>query len=138
MSALTIHAAPFLPARDRPPGRRRPARHLVIMPAPVPVRSGAVRITRRGRLLLTASMVLVLVLACVVGMRTWLPAPQFSAAPVSAGYVTVIPGDTLWEIAGELAPASDPRDVVASIVDLNDLDSAQVFAGQRLAVPAGG
>lgn len=138
MSALTIHAAPFLPARDCPPGRRRPARNLVIVPVPVPVRPGAVRITRRGRLLLTASAVLVLVLACLIGMRAWLPVPGFSAAPVSAGYMTVMPGDTLWQIAGELAPASDPRDVVASIVELNDLDSARVFAGQRLAVPAGG
>jgi LysM repeat protein len=48
----------------------------------------------------------------------------------------VLPGETLWEIAGEVAPGVDRRVTVAQIVKLNDLASAEVHAGQRLAVPA--
>lgn len=48
----------------------------------------------------------------------------------------VAPGETLWAIASEVAPTSDPRDVVDAIKRLNALDSAQLVAGQRLAIPA--
>lgn len=142
MSALTIHLAPFLaPRAPRACPTGRPARRLVVLPVPtsvepVPARQVPVHITRRGRLLLTALALLLVTLTCVMALRALAPTPGFSAEPVSAGYMTVMPGDTLWQIAGELSPSSDPRDVVASIVELNDLDSAAVFAGQRLAVPA--
>jgi LysM repeat protein len=48
----------------------------------------------------------------------------------------VLPGETLWGIAGEVAPGVDRRETVAQIMELNDLASAEVRAGQRLAVPA--
>ena len=49
--------------------------------------------------------------------------------------ITVMTGETLWSIALEVAPTSDPRDVVDEIVRLNALDSVTVSAGQRLAIP---
>jgi Tfp pilus assembly protein FimV len=49
--------------------------------------------------------------------------------------VTVMPGQSLWSIAEDLAPAADPRDVVAAIVRLNTLADGAVSAGQMLAVP---
>lgn len=55
-------------------------------------------------------------------------------APVE--YVTVLPGDSLWNIANDVAPSADPRDTVAAIIELNALDDSSVRAGQRLAVPA--
>ena len=50
--------------------------------------------------------------------------------------VTVQPGDSLWAIAGAVAPERDPRDVVADIVQLNNLDAARVIPGQQLFVPS--
>jgi len=49
--------------------------------------------------------------------------------------VTVHPGDSLWTIAQDVAPDSDPRDVIDDIVRLNALPSSVVDAGQSLAIP---
>lgn len=46
--------------------------------------------------------------------------------------ITVEAGDTLWSIAQAQAPGEDPRDVVGSMRDLNDLTSADIFPGQVL------
>jgi len=64
-------------------------------------------------------------------------AASSTAQQVPVQYVTVAPGDTLWSIAGEVAPDSDRRDTVAEIVELNALGGSTVQAGQRIAVPAG-
>lgn len=48
--------------------------------------------------------------------------------------VMVEPGDTLWSIARAQVPDDDPRDVVGSMRDLNQLTSADIFPGQRLTV----
>jgi hypothetical protein len=51
--------------------------------------------------------------------------------------VTVQAGDSLWGIAKQLAPPeADVRCVVADIRDRNSLDTATVFPGQVLVVPA--
>jgi LysM repeat protein len=60
-----------------------------------------------------------------------------AAQQVPVQYVTVAPGDTLWSIAGDVAPGTDRRDTVAEIVELNALDGSSVRAGQRIAVPVG-
>ena len=49
--------------------------------------------------------------------------------------VSVSHGDSLWSLATEFAPDRDPRDVVADIVELNNLDSATVPAGRQLYIP---
>jgi LysM repeat protein len=51
-------------------------------------------------------------------------------------YVTVEAGQSLWQLADQLAPNADPRDVIAQLIQLNRLESADVFAGQELAIPA--
>jgi nucleoid-associated protein YgaU len=54
----------------------------------------------------------------------------------SDSYV-VRPGDTVWEIARDLAgDEGDPRPVVAWIIDVNHLSNAVVLPGQALLVPA--
>lgn len=50
--------------------------------------------------------------------------------------VTVMPGDSLWSIAGEVAPNADPQTVISEIVALNQLESATVQPGQQIAIPA--
>ena len=58
-----------------------------------------------------------------------------SAASVSFTHVTVQAGDSLWQLAGEIAPSADPREVISDIVDLNQLGSGVVHPGQSLAIP---
>jgi Tfp pilus assembly protein FimV len=54
-----------------------------------------------------------------------------SAAGTSSDAVHIVqPGDTLWSIAGAIAPEGDVRLVVDRLVDLNG--GARLVVGQRL------
>lgn len=92
------------------------------------------RITRRGRLVLSA-----VVATPVLAMSLLLASPGALAesAPVANDfeYITVLSGDTLWSIAETVDPTGDPRDVVAEIMALNGLSSAQLIPGQDIAIP---
>lgn len=55
--------------------------------------------------------------------------------PDRTALVTVGQGQSLWDIATEYAPGSDPRAVVERIEELNDLTSGSVPAGYPLSVP---
>jgi LysM repeat protein len=59
-----------------------------------------------------------------------------TARPVLApgAVVTVQPGDTLWSIAGQVAPGRDPRSVVDQIRQSNHLTSVSLSPGQTLKV----
>lgn len=134
MSALTIDTVvPALPPRR--------TRHLVAVPTTarggrtVDAPATPLRLTRRGRLLVTLLCSAVVLAVAVVGARVaW---ADSSAAALATTQVTVLPGQTLWEIASTADPSADPRDAVIEIRDLNGLPDSQVFAGQVLTVPAG-
>jgi LysM repeat protein len=67
-----------------------------------------------------------------------LTAPLAQAQPTRPARTLVVgTGDTLWSIAGRIAPQADPRDVVALLERANHLSGAAVQAGERLALPAG-
>ena len=51
--------------------------------------------------------------------------------------VQVGTGDTLWDIAADLADDGEVRAMMEQIEQLNALDSGVLQAGQRLVVPAG-
>ena len=99
------------------------------------------RLTRRGRFVFFG-VPLILLAALILSFSGFLNAPakaadsadQLSVTPTVS--VTVQPGESLWAIAGSVAPERDPRDVVADIVQLNNLDAARVMPGQRLFVPS--
>ncbi len=95
----------------------------------------AVRLTRRARLLLTLSLLVLAVTAAVLatGGASALAGTDRPAA--AHEQVTVLPGQTLWEIAHRAAPGADPRDTVQAILDLNGLQTAQVQAGTALLLP---
>jgi LysM repeat protein len=152
MSTLTVSAPIVAPLRTRrratvtalPSDRRGPRR---VPSAALPDRSvaarrthaagarGALRLTRRGRLVV---LLLLLTVGAVLSLAvTSSGAASSTAEQVPVQYVTVAPGDTLWSIAGEVAPGTDRRDTVAEIVELNALDGSTVQAGQRIAVPVG-
>jgi hypothetical protein len=96
--------------------------------------TNTLRITRRGRLVLSA-----LVATPVLAMSLLLASPGALAesTPVANDfeYMTVLSGDTLWTIAQEVNPSGDPRDVVAEIMTLNGLSSASLTPGQEIAIP---
>ena len=100
------------------------------------VEAPALRLTRRGRMLLTAISVIVFGSAiAVLGLRVagvLEPGPDFShTVPVQ-----VAPGQTLWSIALDTNPTQDPGTVVEKIADLNKLSSpADVVPGQTLQIP---
>jgi nucleoid-associated protein YgaU len=96
----------------------------------------SLRLTRRGRMLLTALSVIVFGSAIVVlGLRVTgvlEPGPNFThTVPVQ-----VAPGETLWSIAQDTNPTQDPAIVVERIADLNKLATpADVVPGQTLQIP---
>jgi len=111
------------------------------MPMAAAVRRSRLRLTGRGRAVLTLLVALPVVIALVVGFFAGASALAEGAAPAGTApasfeYVTVQPGQSLWELASELAPSADPRDVIQEIKALNALDSSAVNPGQRLAIPA--
>lgn len=120
---------------------------VVLGTATHPVRAhGATRmhLTRRGRVVFTSLAALPLVaVALVVALNGGMAAAEGTDAETvgfeTGGfeYVTMQPGQSLWQLAVALAPKSDPRDIISEIVSLNQLPSDSVQAGQRLALPVG-
>lgn len=115
------------------PEERQPERPAALPP---------LRLTRRGRIVLIG-IPLVLLAALLLSLAGFFNSPakaSDSAADLettSAVNVTVQPGQSLWGIAATVAPERDARDVVADIVQLNNLSAGAVFPGQQLFVPAG-
>ncbi|ABK02863.1 Peptidoglycan-binding LysM [Arthrobacter sp. FB24] len=99
------------------------------------------RLTRRGRIVLVG-VPLILLTVLLISLAGFLNSPakaadsasELSVTPTVS--VTVQPGQSLWEIAGSVAPERDTRDVVADIVQLNNLDGGRVMPGQQIFVPA--
>lgn len=106
------------------------------------VPQGPVRLTRRGRIVAGA---LVVITALVAASLIWLLAggQAVAADHVQSGHVTsqvlrkvvVRPGQTLWGIAVAADPTADPRAVIQQIVEENELTGTTIQAGQVLWVP---
>lgn len=94
------------------------------------------RLTARGQAVLVG---LVAILVSIIAMM-FVFGVTGAQATGDAGsndftYVSVASGQSLWQLATDIAPDADPRDVIAEIVQLNALPSADVEAGQRIALP---
>ena len=93
-----------------------------------------VRLTRRGVVVSALGVALAGgLLLLVAHLSAGSPAPR-PATVAPGAVVTVQPGDTLWSIAGQVAPRRDPRRVVEQIRRANHLDSASIMPGQTLKV----
>lgn len=92
------------------------------------------RVYWRRRLAVAVGLLaLVALLVVVVGRG----ADADLAQPEIAGYATIEPGDTLWDVAVEHAPAgTDPRAYVERLRQVNELDGAGVPAWTVLLLPA--
>ncbi|CAN5447145.1 hypothetical protein BH10ACT6_BH10ACT6_11290 [soil metagenome] len=95
-------------------------------------------ITKRGRAVVAFLVAVPLAVAAAVfgAGAVGAVAGSGGGAATSFHYVTVDPGQSLWQLAETIAPNADPRDVVADVVTLNNLPSGDVQPGQRLAIPA--
>lgn len=95
------------------------------------------RLTRRGRLVF-GGLATVLI-AGVLGFAASFAAPGAIANGAEGvqgfPYVVAQSGDSLWSIATDLEPAADPRDVVAEIQRLNQMQASELQAGDAVAVP---
>ena len=94
------------------------------------------RLTRRGRVVFT-TLAAVPVLLCVgIAMLNGGQASAGDrAANVHFDTVTIQPGETLWQIAEDTAPNTDPRDFIQDVVSLNALNGSAVQAGQEISIP---
>jgi hypothetical protein len=90
-----------------------------------------IRLTRRGRI-----VVLALLVGLLVGFFAAVAPPGGAAAPVGDRQVAVVqPGDTLWSIAERYAPGRDRFETIAEIQRLNGLADYTVHPGQHLVLP---
>jgi hypothetical protein len=95
------------------------------------------RLTRRGWLVLVVlPLMLVAALALLLVGSFISPAKASGALSVpDTVRVTVGAGQTLWDIAGSVAPDRQPREVIAEIMQLNNLQGSVIQAGQQVFVP---
>lgn len=122
-------AAPFPAAAVRRQPRVRPSRR----PAP-----DRLRLTRRGRLVVGAIIAgwLLIVVSVASGLATADAGSASAMSGSATGVVVIQPGESLWQIAQQIAPGADPRETVLRIRELNGLSDAPVVPGQSLVVPA--
>lgn len=94
------------------------------------------RITRRGRYVVTVLVALaVAALAALVGLGA--PGAEASSvAGTSLETYVVDGGQSLWDIAAEVAPGADPREFAAEVKKVNRLASSVLQPGQELLIPA--
>lgn len=124
---MSVHVIPFAPTRSTRTSGSTP-------------RTGQapLRLTRRGRLVLVGAP-LMFSTAALLAFVGFFTAPAMASADSAERtrtlQVSVSSGDSLWSLATEYAPERDPRDVVADIVELNNLDNATVPAGRQLYIP---
>lgn len=104
-----------------------------------PLGTTRLRLTTRGRRVLLAAAALPAAFALAVAIMSGgaaLASRDDNAGASAFTTVTVVYGESLWSIAEQIAPQSDPRDVVDDIVRLNALESPILEPGQSLAIPA--
>lgn len=131
MSTTTLNrpvAAVAVPAQRRP-ASAAPA-EAVTSPA------GRVRLTRRGRLVVTL-LLLAVVTAAFVVFSSWSSASGEAGVDVPTRVHVVSEGDTLWAIASEVAEPGEIREVVHQIEKMNSLPGPSLVEGQELAIPVG-
>jgi len=98
-----------------------------------PINQGpaALRLTPRGRGLARLAVISSLSILLLSGYAA------SNSESISSPYVkiSVKPGDTLWSIAEGIAPQADRRALVADIVEVNNLKSPNLQAGQKIYIP---
>jgi hypothetical protein len=93
---------------------------------------GNFRLTEPRRLV---RAVVILALSFVISILGITGSFAGSAPGAALEFVTVQSGDSLWELADKYAPSQDPRDWIARVITLNDLETVELTPGQQIALP---
>ncbi|UPK76713.1 LysM peptidoglycan-binding domain-containing protein [Nocardioidaceae bacterium SCSIO 66511] len=94
---------------------------------------GPLRLTRRGRVVVVVTALLVVLGGLVAFGPSVVATKDAAPEPVT---VTVHPGETLWEIAGRVNPDGDVRSTVDDLSELNGItDAGALRMGTELKVP---
>ena len=110
----------------------------LISPSPTPTSAPprptalSEEVYRRRRLTVAAVAIGLLLGLASFGRRAD-ATPTAEPRAAEAVVVVVQPGDTLWSIAGSLAPGTDPRPLVAELVEIAGDGTLQ--PGQMLTIP---
>jgi LysM repeat protein len=96
---------------------------------------GRTRVRRRRLVAIAAALGVIGVLSGPVANAVGIGG---AAAARPARTYVIRPGDTLWSIARRTSPSTDPRLVVGTIRDANELDPAALVPGQQLLIPTAG
>lgn len=152
--AELVRTNPVAAAVPEPAPQREPAPHRQPVREPQPAapqrqpvretrpdaRRQPVRLTRRGRLVVTVATA-VIVVAISVLLAGAAQARGHSGAPAGPGpgitKIQVRPGQNLWSLAEAYDPNADTRQVIQEILQLNTLSTDQVQPGQVLWMPRG-
>lgn len=133
--------APTAWIRATMPAATIPAATMPATAPTAPAPTTRLRMTVRGRralALLVAAPVLAAASLAGVGVLGDALAGAVASSTIGAASfetVTVMPGQSLWQIAQTVAPAADPRDVIAEIEMLNGIGGA-IQPGEQLAIPS--
>jgi len=106
---------------------QRPSRRVAHAPA---------RLTRRGRTV-AVLLFLAIALGLMIPFGGWATATLTGGTPEPVRVVEVQPGQTLYDVAGQVAKPGHIREMVYRIEELNSLPSATISEGQKLAIPKG-
>jgi len=117
-------------------GARNAGQRQRVRPRPAP--HTPVRLTRRGRVVVTAAVALAIG-ALSMALAGAAEATSHSGTPAIPGRgvtkVEIRAGESLWSVAEAYDPNADTRLVIAQILQMNSLNSDQVQPGQMLWVP---
>ena len=103
-----------------------------------PVAVSPIKLTRRGRLVLSTlsfATMLAISLVSLFGIATSSANASNETTNSTTTQIVVAPGETLWTIAARVNPEIDPRAVIEDIKALNVIEGSEVYAGQVLLVP---
>lgn len=93
------------------------------------------RRARLARTLFILSALALLAAGLIFNQSGALATDQTVSGEVAFNYVSVMPGDTLWELAETYADGMNQQDWIAEVILLNNLSSATLSTGDRLALP---
>jgi hypothetical protein len=92
---------------------------------------------RRARLARTLFVIsaLALMLAGMVFNQSAVATDETVISSNAFNYVSVMPGDTLWGLAETYSDGKSQQDWIAEVILLNNLSSATLSTGDKLALP---
>ena len=98
------------------------------------IQVSAVRLTRRGRLVILAAFI-ALAAALMIAFGGFATATGEAGTPTEVRTVTVAPGDTLYGLAADIAEPGEIRETVAEIKQLNAMAGSSLRVGDKIALP---